>query len=91
MDRKAAGREAAEGIHAGNAGGIWQCVVFGFLGLVPAYLTETLSFSPRFPPHWKSVRLCLEWHGQPMTIVAYPDRVEIDEQEPSPGQISPLS
>lgn len=59
---------AAQGIHSANAAALWQCVVFGFLGIVPAYLTETFTLSPRLPSHWKSITLPFCWRGIRMRL-----------------------
>lgn len=63
-----AGRDAAEGIHSANAGALWQCVVFGFVGMLPAYQSELLSLAPRLPRRWKACALRLYWHGVPVAI-----------------------
>lgn len=43
-----------EGIHAANAGGVWQTVVFGFAGL---YTDDAgrLHINPRLPKEWKGL------------------------------------
>lgn len=49
---------AAEGIHAASAGGLWQALVFGFAGLHVSNDGHTLR--PQLPSHWKRVafRFC---------------------------------
>ncbi|HHW49400.1 MAG TPA: glycoside hydrolase family 65 protein, partial [Clostridiaceae bacterium] len=47
---------AAEGIHIANCGGIWQAVVFGFAGMLPCYESKELSFNPKLPESWKSLK-----------------------------------
>lgn len=42
-----------EGIHAANAGGVWQTVVFGFAGV--ALENGRLYIRPHMPKKWKSV------------------------------------
>lgn len=42
---------AAEGIHGGSAGGLWQAVVFGFAGLKVS--EKGWSTEPRLPVHWR--------------------------------------
>ncbi len=41
-----------EGIHAANAGGVWQTVIFGFAGLRTDH-DGTLHISPALPGEWK--------------------------------------
>lgn len=43
-----------EGIHAANAGGVWQTVVFGFAGLWTDD-TGRLHINPKLPPEWKGL------------------------------------
>lgn len=55
-------RNAAEGIHAASAGGVWQAVVFGFGGL---RLTEDEPIAhPVLPPGWTSLKFRVQWHNQ---------------------------
>jgi len=68
---------AAEGIHAANAGALWQCVMFGFLGLQPAYLTETLTLTPRMPAAWRAVRCSMMWHGTRVALTVCKSYVEV--------------
>ncbi len=53
---------AADGIHAAAAGGIWQAVVFGFAGI---RLTEQGPVAhPHLPAHWKRVAFRLRYRGE---------------------------
>jgi kojibiose phosphorylase len=54
--------EPAEGIHIGNCGGVWQAVVFGLAGLRPA--PTGLTFAPRLPATWRSLRFPLHFRGR---------------------------
>lgn len=58
-----AGRDASEGVHAANAGALWQCVTFGFLGMIPAYQSDVLTLTPRLPKHWRACEVYLKWQG----------------------------
>ncbi|MFQ6102481.1 MAG: glycoside hydrolase family 65 protein [Anaerolineae bacterium] len=42
---------AADGIHAASAGGVWQAVVFGFAGL--RITDEGYTLNPRLPGSWR--------------------------------------
>jgi trehalose/maltose hydrolase-like predicted phosphorylase len=54
-------KNAAEGIHAASAGGVWQAVVFGFAG------TRITPFGPiacpNLPPSWKRLKFKLQWQN----------------------------
>jgi len=50
---------AASGIHAASAGGVWQAAIFGFGGI---RLTDACPVAtPRLPPGWTRLRFRL-WH-----------------------------
>lgn len=52
---------AAEGIHGGSAGGVWQAVVFGFAGL--RLTAEGYTLNPRLPAAWRRLALSFRHHG----------------------------
>jgi alpha,alpha-trehalose phosphorylase len=58
-----------DGIHVASAGGVWGALVFGFAGLRDT--GGRLSFDPRLPESWPSLRFPLAWHGVRL-------RVELD-------------
>lgn len=47
-------KNTREGIHAANAGGVWQTVVFGFAGL-SIDADGILNISPKMPKEWEGV------------------------------------
>ena len=53
---------AAEGIHAASAGGIWQAAVFGFAGL--RIHGNEYTTKPCLPAHWKRLAFKFKLHGQ---------------------------
>lgn len=62
---------AAEGIHAASAGGLWQALVFGFAGL---RLTNAGPVAvPRLPAHWTRLTFRLHWRGQAYTFDIRPN------------------
>lgn len=53
---------AAEGIHAASAGGVWQAVVFGFGGI---RFTEFGPIAcPNLPSNWTRLKFRLNWRNQ---------------------------
>ncbi len=62
---------AAEGVHAASAGGLWQAVVFGFAGL---RLTDVGPVAvPRLPPRWTRLRFRLRWRGRSFELDIRPN------------------
>ena len=53
---------AADGIHAASAGGLWQAVVFGFAGLTVR--NGRPSIDPRLPAHWQGVSFKFQYRGE---------------------------
>mgnify|MGYP002706367901 FL=1 len=56
------------GLHAASLGGIWQCVVFGYLGV--RLYGQKLRIQPNLPKTWKKVRTKIYWHGCHLEICA---------------------
>jgi len=55
---------AALGIHAATAGGLWQAIVFGFGGLQYEEESDSIVVDPRLPDHWESLEFCAFDHGE---------------------------
>ncbi|MCL4765455.1 MAG: glycoside hydrolase family 65 protein [Hyphomicrobiaceae bacterium] len=53
---------AANGVHVGALGGLWQATVFGFAGL--RLITEDgPECDPMLPSSWRSLSMRLQWRG----------------------------
>jgi kojibiose phosphorylase len=52
----------ADGIHMASAGGVWQAIVFGFVGL--ELTPDGPRVSPRLPPHWRGLRFTVYHRGK---------------------------
>ncbi|MGJ5634529.1 glycoside hydrolase family 65 protein [Nostoc sp. CALU 1950] len=53
---------AAEGIHAASAGGVWQAVVFGFGGIRMTQFGPVAC--PNLPPNWTRLKFRLQWRNE---------------------------
>ncbi|MER3436007.1 MAG: glycoside hydrolase family 65 protein [Leptolyngbya sp. ERB_1_1] len=53
---------AAEGIHAASAGGVWQAIIFGFAGI--RFTEFGLVACPNLPAHWTRLKFRLCWQNQ---------------------------
>ncbi|MDX2240862.1 MAG: beta-phosphoglucomutase [Leptolyngbyaceae cyanobacterium bins.302] len=73
---------AAEGIHAASAGGVWQAIVFGFAGI---HLTSTGPISaPTLPAGWTRLKFCLTWQGKPYEFDLRSSEVEATQTSQLP-------
>ena len=75
-------KNTREGIHAANAGGVWQVIVFGFAGVKTDDSGE-LIIAPNMPEGWKSLNFKL-WHNKKcLNITVYGDNsYDIEEVWP---------
>lgn len=66
-----------EGIHAANAGGVWQTVVFGFAG-VSVNEEGTLCIHPNLPKEWSGLTFRIHYFGAWLEIaIAGNEHVEV--------------
>lgn len=56
-------KNTREGIHAANAGGVWQTVIYGFAGMSIDNEGE-LGFHPNLPEQWKSLTFRTHYRGE---------------------------
>lgn len=70
----------AHGLHLATFGGLWQALVFGFLGIRPT--PAGLTLDPRIPSGWGHLRLHLRHRGRRVQVVACSDRVEVTVDGP---------
>lgn len=70
-------KNTREGIHAANAGGVWQTVVFGFAG-VAVTNDGILRINPHLPKEWEGLSFRLHYGGSWLDIKIMADNeVEI--------------
>jgi len=65
-------KNTREGIHAANAGGVWQVIVFGFAGVNTDDSGELL-ISPNMPEGWKNLNFKIWHNGKRLSINIYDD------------------
>ena len=61
----------SDGVHIANCGGVWAGIVHGFAGMEEN--GEVVSFAPRLPAEWSSVRFRLHRHGSTVAVELTPD------------------
>lgn len=85
IDTDPASGGAAEGIHIANAGGLWQALVYGFAGLLPAYEekagAELPVFRPHLPPGWKSLSFNMQRRGRSLKVTVAGGLVRIESKK----------
>jgi hypothetical glycosyl hydrolase len=54
------------GIHSASFGGMWQCVVNGFVGV--RVVNEKLRIQPNLPESWNQAVTKLHWQGQELRL-----------------------
>lgn len=77
-------KNTREGIHAANAGGVWQTVVFGFAG-VSMEEDGVVDIRPHMPREWERLSFRLHHRGSWLEITIWPDngaRVKVLEGGP---------
>lgn len=70
-----------DGMHVASCGGVWSALVSGFGGMRDH--GGALSFDPRLPSAWPSLRYRLAWHGSRLVVEVTPDRLRITLEEPA--------
>ena len=65
-------KNTREGIHAANAGGVWQVIVLGFAGVKTDDKGE-LIIAPNMPEGWKNLNFKIWHNGKRLSINIYDD------------------
>lgn len=65
-------KNTREGIHAANAGGVWQTVVFGFAG-VSMEEDGVMDIRPHMPKEWEELSFKLHHRGSWLQITVFAD------------------
>jgi hypothetical glycosyl hydrolase len=65
-----------DGIHVASLGGVWQCTVFGFLGV--RLYADGLRIAPNLPEKWHEVSAKIWWRGQLLAITADHKRLTVE-------------
>ncbi len=73
-----------DGLHVASAGGVWSALVFGFAGMGDR--NGRLSFDPRLPVGWPSLRFRIAWRGSRLLVELSQDQLSISVvEEGEPG------
>jgi trehalose/maltose hydrolase-like predicted phosphorylase/hydroxymethylpyrimidine pyrophosphatase-like HAD family hydrolase len=66
----------AGGVHLATMGGVWQALVFGFVGARAT--ARGLDFDPHLPDAWDALELRLMFRGRPVRVRIEQEELEID-------------
>jgi trehalose/maltose hydrolase-like predicted phosphorylase/hydroxymethylpyrimidine pyrophosphatase-like HAD family hydrolase len=66
----------AGGVHLATMGGVWQALVFGFVGARAT--ARGLDLDPHLPDAWDALELRLKFHGCPVRVRIEHGALEID-------------
>jgi trehalose/maltose hydrolase-like predicted phosphorylase len=77
--------DARGGIQIGNAGGLWQAVIFGMAGV--ELREDGIRIDPHLPLEWKRLSFHLAFRGNRFSIEILPDRVVIAACDDNSGTV----
>ncbi|WP_375389277.1 glycosyl hydrolase family 65 protein, partial [uncultured Amnibacterium sp.] len=66
---------ASDGVHVASTGGVWSSLVYGFGGMRDS--GGHLTFDPRLPAAWPSLRFRIRWHGSRLLVTVTKDELSI--------------
>src|SRR5680860_277818 len=75
VDLKNLHGNTVDGLHVASTGGVWSTLVFGFGGMRDR--NGKLSFDPRLPASWPSLRFPITWRGSRLRIELTQDELAI--------------
>jgi alpha,alpha-trehalose phosphorylase len=85
VDLKNLHGNTVDGLHVASTGGVWSALVFGFGGMRDR--GATLSFDPRLPADWPSLRYSITWHGSRLRIELTQDELAVSV-DGGPGEVT---
>jgi alpha,alpha-trehalose phosphorylase len=75
-----------DGVHIASAGGVWNALVYGFGGMRDH--NGAITFDPRLPDGWKSLRFAFSLQGSRVRAELTPDRLVLTLEEGLGGMVS---
>ncbi|MEO7943094.1 MAG: glycosyl hydrolase family 65 protein, partial [Marmoricola sp.] len=75
VDLKNLHGNTVDGLHVASTGGVWSALVFGFAGMRDR--GGGLSFDPRLPAAWPSMRFAIAWRGSRLRVELTQDELAI--------------
>jgi alpha,alpha-trehalose phosphorylase len=79
VDLKDLHGNTVDGLHVASTGGVWSELVFGFAGMRDR--GGKLSFDPRLPASWPSMRFPITWRGSRLRVELTQDELAITVEQ----------
>jgi alpha,alpha-trehalose phosphorylase len=77
---------ASDGVHVASTGGVWSALVYGFGGMRDS--GGHLTFEPRLPVDWSSLRFRIRWHGSRLLVTLTDTEIAIAVQSGGDVELS---
>ena len=74
-----------DGLHVASAGGVWSAMIFGFAGMGDR--NGRLSFDPRLPKGWSTLRFRIAWRGSRLLVEVGQETLTITVLEPAEAEV----
>ncbi|MCB0882335.1 MAG: glycoside hydrolase family 65 protein [Thermoleophilia bacterium] len=75
-----------DGVHVAAAGGVWNCLVYGFAGMRDH--DGHITFDPRLPERWTGLTFPLQVCGNRIRVRLTPDGIAFTGEEGGPVHVS---
>ena len=85
VDLKNLHGNTVDGLHIASTGGVWSALVFGFAGMRDR--GGRLSFDPRLPADWPSMRFAIAWCGSRLRLELTQDQLAITVEQAGPEEV----
>ncbi len=85
VDLKNLHGNTVDGLHVASTGGVWSALVFGFAGMRDR--NGKLSFDPRLPASWPSLRFPITWRGSRLRVVLTQDELAISVERAGEAEV----
>ncbi len=86
VDLKNLHDNTVDGLHVASTGGVWSALVFGFAGMRDR--GGRLSFDPRLPASWPSLRFPIAWRGSRLRVELTQEELAITVEQEGEGAVS---
>ncbi|WP_370893953.1 glycoside hydrolase family 65 protein [Janibacter sp. GXQ6167] len=78
-------RNTSDGLHIASTGGVWNCLVFGFIGMRQSH--GRLRFDPRLPRGWDGLEAPLQIQGRHLRVRVTQDQITVSMLSGEPLEI----